>query len=73
MNNNLTILLQHLVLADPWGFPEKPAEEKQRAIPTWIRAIATIMSPFNPLAGLRVAGPWGENSHFCETDLYMNS
>lgn len=51
--------IQHLVLADPWGFPEKPAEEKQRAIPTWIRAIATIMSPFNPLAGLRVAGPWG--------------
>ncbi|KAK3086338.1 hypothetical protein FSP39_017047 [Pinctada imbricata] len=51
--------VKHLVLADPWGFPEKPAPEHRRPIPIWIRAIATLIKPFNPLAVLRAAGPWG--------------
>ncbi|XP_067652239.1 (Lyso)-N-acylphosphatidylethanolamine lipase-like isoform X1 [Haliotis asinina] len=52
--------VKHLILVDPWGFPEKPPDNQiQRRVPTWIRMIATMLQPFNPLAGLRVAGPWG--------------
>ncbi|KAA8586150.1 hypothetical protein FQN60_007719 [Etheostoma spectabile] len=29
------------------------------SIPVWIRAMGAVMSPFNPLAGLRLAGPLG--------------
>lgn len=50
--------VKHLVLVDPWGFKEKP-EELEFNIPLWVRALAAVMSPFNPLAGLRAAGPWG--------------
>ncbi|XP_076112125.1 (Lyso)-N-acylphosphatidylethanolamine lipase-like isoform X1 [Mytilus galloprovincialis] len=50
--------VKHLVLADPWGFPDKPPDSANR-IPTWIRVIGAVISPFNPLAALRVAGPWG--------------
>ena len=54
--------IQHMFLVDPWGFPDKPVEndERSRRIPVWISAIATLLSPFNPLAALRVAGPWGK-------------
>lgn len=51
--------VKHLVLVDAWGFPEKPPEDQQRRIPMWIKAIATVIKPFNPLAVLRVAGPFG--------------
>ncbi|XP_062572428.1 (Lyso)-N-acylphosphatidylethanolamine lipase-like isoform X1 [Saccostrea cucullata] len=51
--------VKHLVLVDAWGFPEKPPEDQQRPIPMWIKVIATIIKPFNPLAVLRVAGPFG--------------
>lgn len=49
--------VKHLILADPWGFPEKPDEYKE--VPLWIKTISYIMQPFNPLAGIRVAGPFG--------------
>ncbi|CAH1105239.1 unnamed protein product [Psylliodes chrysocephalus] len=49
--------VKHLVLADPWGFPEQTGEFKE--IPLWIKTITYIMKPFNPLAGIRVAGPLG--------------
>lgn len=49
--------VKHLILADPWGFPEKPNEYKE--VPLWIKTISYIMQPFNPLAGIRVAGPFG--------------
>ncbi|XP_018580013.1 1-acylglycerol-3-phosphate O-acyltransferase ABHD5 [Anoplophora glabripennis] len=49
--------VKHLILADPWGFPEKPNELKE--VPLWIKTISYIMQPFNPLAGIRVAGPFG--------------
>lgn len=54
--------VKHLILADPWGFKEKPVETANtaRRLPLWARAIITIMQPFNPLSGLRAAGPWGE-------------
>jgi len=52
--------VQSLVLADPWGFPERdPDPEKRRPIPLWVRGIIGVVSLFNPLAGIRAAGPWG--------------
>lgn len=49
--------VKHLILADPWGFQEKP---KEIAAPLWIRAIAYMVSPLNPLWALRAAGPYGQ-------------
>ncbi|XP_057666095.1 (Lyso)-N-acylphosphatidylethanolamine lipase isoform X1 [Diorhabda carinulata] len=49
--------VKNLILADPWGFPERPKEYTK--VPLWIKTVATIMKPFNPLAGIRVAGPLG--------------
>ncbi|XP_031562008.1 1-acylglycerol-3-phosphate O-acyltransferase ABHD5-like [Actinia tenebrosa] len=52
--------VKHLILVDPWGFPEKPAEDDlKRQIPGWIKVLGAVLSPFNPLASLRAAGPWG--------------
>ncbi|XP_052229920.1 (Lyso)-N-acylphosphatidylethanolamine lipase-like isoform X1 [Dreissena polymorpha] len=53
--------IEHLFLIDPWGFPGKPSGENERSrrIPTWVKAIGRILSPFNPLALVRAAGPWG--------------
>ena len=52
--------VKSLILADPWGFSEKPADwDKTVSIPRWIRVIATILQPFNPLSGIRIAGPLG--------------
>lgn len=51
--------VKHLILADPWGFPERPPEAS-RYIPVWVRAIAFLMQPFNPLWPVRLAGPFGE-------------
>uniref|UniRef100_A0A914NDM4 AB hydrolase-1 domain-containing protein n=1 Tax=Meloidogyne incognita TaxID=6306 RepID=A0A914NDM4_MELIC len=50
--------IRHLVLVDPWGFPERPHVE-QRHIPVWMRAFGKVLSTFNPLATLRAAGPFG--------------
>ena len=50
--------VKHLVLVDSWGFPEKPAELEFN-IPLWAKVLVAVVSPFNPLAGLRAAGPWG--------------
>lgn len=49
--------VSHLILADPWGFQEKP---KEFPAPLWVRAIAYIATPMNPLWALRAAGPYGE-------------
>ncbi|XP_018618232.1 1-acylglycerol-3-phosphate O-acyltransferase ABHD5-like isoform X2 [Scleropages formosus] len=52
--------VKHLVLVEPWGFPERPdIPDQDRPIPLWIRALGAMLSPFNPLAGLRLAGPLG--------------
>jgi len=51
--------VSHLILADPWGFPEKP-KEFSRPIPIWIKVLYHVLfKHLNPLAGLRMAGPWG--------------
>ena len=49
--------VKHLILADPWGFQEKPAELKA---PFWVRAIGSVVAPLNPLWALRAAGPYGQ-------------
>ena len=53
--------VQHLILADPWGMPEKPPPgEEHYEIPRWAKVMAALISPFNPLAAVRIAGPWGK-------------
>ncbi|KAM7372917.1 hypothetical protein PAMP_007807 [Pampus punctatissimus] len=51
--------VKHLLLVEPWGFPARPENPNHNSIPMWIRAMGAVMSPFNPLAGLRLAGPLG--------------
>ncbi|XP_077362763.1 1-acylglycerol-3-phosphate O-acyltransferase ABHD5 isoform X1 [Festucalex cinctus] len=51
--------VKHLLLVEPWGFPARPENPHHNSIPVWIRAMGAVMSPFNPLAGLRLAGPLG--------------
>ncbi|KAL6100122.1 abhd5 [Pungitius sinensis] len=51
--------VKHLVLVEPWGFPARAENPNHHSIPVWIRAMGAVMSPFNPLAGLRLAGPLG--------------
>lgn len=56
--------VKHLILVEPWGFPERPdLADQDRPIPVWIRALGAALTPFNPLAGLRIAGPFGECLH----------
>ncbi|KAM8713931.1 hypothetical protein ACLKA7_014140 [Drosophila subpalustris] len=53
--------VRHLILADPWGFPEKPPDSTTtKQIPLWLRAIARVLTPLNPLWALRAAGPFGQ-------------
>ncbi|XP_004474634.1 (Lyso)-N-acylphosphatidylethanolamine lipase isoform X1 [Dasypus novemcinctus] len=52
--------VKHLILVDPWGFPLRPTDPNEiRAPPTWVKAMASVLGRSNPLAVLRVAGPWG--------------
>lgn len=52
--------VKHLILADPWGFPEKPPDAAIKAnIPLWVKAIAFAVQPLNPLWAVRFAGPFG--------------
>ncbi|KAM3596738.1 uncharacterized protein V6R79_019666 [Siganus canaliculatus] len=51
--------VKRLLLVEPWGFPARPENPNHVSIPMWIRAMGAVMSPFNPLAGLRLAGPLG--------------
>lgn len=53
--------LNTAILADPWGMTGKPSEPQQptRPIPGWVRLLARVLSNFNPLWGLRAAGPAG--------------
>ncbi|KAK6623957.1 hypothetical protein RUM44_010813 [Polyplax serrata] len=53
--------VKHLILADPWGFPEKPDENSPKYKHSLIiRAAAYILQPFNPLSTVRAAGPLGQ-------------
>uniref|UniRef100_A0A4W4FMX4 1-acylglycerol-3-phosphate O-acyltransferase ABHD5 n=1 Tax=Electrophorus electricus TaxID=8005 RepID=A0A4W4FMX4_ELEEL len=56
--------VKHLVLVEPWGFPERPdAQGSDCQVPMWIKALGTALNPFNPLALLRMAGPLGNYAH----------
>jgi pimeloyl-ACP methyl ester carboxylesterase len=53
--------IHHLILADPWGFPEKPPDVHQKYnVPIWVKAIAYAVQPLNPLWAIRAAGPFGQ-------------
>lgn len=53
--------VKHLVLADAWGFPERPKDvSKTTQVPPLVRAIATVLQPLNPLWLIRAAGPFGQ-------------
>ncbi|KAB7505516.1 1-acylglycerol-3-phosphate O-acyltransferase ABHD5 [Armadillidium nasatum] len=57
--------ISHLILADPWGFPERPLDVAERYnLPLWVKAVGAIVQPFNPLFLLRTAGPLGYSSWF---------
>ena len=52
--------VRHLILDDPWGFPERPPEELDRKFDfIWI-VVTIYMNRFNPFSPLRGAGPLGE-------------
>ncbi|CAJ0572038.1 unnamed protein product, partial [Mesorhabditis spiculigera] len=52
--------VKHLILADPWGFPERPPPNDKQIQPyPWMHFVGGVLSYFNPLALLRVMGPYG--------------
>ncbi|XP_063919060.1 (Lyso)-N-acylphosphatidylethanolamine lipase-like isoform X2 [Zophobas morio] len=51
--------VKHLILADPWGFVERPSDFNP---PLWLKTLGIVLYPFtafNPLATVRAAGPFG--------------
>jgi len=48
----------HLVLADPWGFPPRPATP-ERPLPLWAKAISALSGYLNPLGIVRASGRFG--------------
>ena len=53
--------LQHLILADPWGLTEKPSDGKSNKYSLIGDKTGCFFSKFvNPLAILRLAGPFGQ-------------
>jgi pimeloyl-ACP methyl ester carboxylesterase len=55
--------VRHLILVDPWGFPQKRSltEQELKAVPpSWVVTIMTGLNAwFNPLALIRAVGPFG--------------
>lgn len=53
--------VKHLILADPWGFPEKPKDvNRTYKVSPMVRALVYVLQPLNPLWLLRVSGPFGQ-------------
>lgn len=53
--------VKHLILADPWGFPERPSDATAKMhVPLWVKVIAFAVQPLNPLWAVRFAGPFGK-------------
>lgn len=57
--------VRHLILVDPWGFPEKPSEQeptnrsgKYKII---YPAVESYVKLFNPFTFMRAVGPYGPN------------
>ncbi|ELT93584.1 hypothetical protein CAPTEDRAFT_162120 [Capitella teleta] len=51
--------VKHLILADPWGFPNPPDIADGPRLPLFIRGIIKVLQSFNPFSFLRAAGPFG--------------
>lgn len=53
--------VSHVILADPWGIQDRQASPKRNTyrFPIWVRVANAIFQSFNPLAVLRVTGPYG--------------
>ena len=54
--------VEHLILADPWGFPEKPSDgelEVNFRIGRVRRAVYSVLSSYNPMSVLRLVGRYG--------------
>ena len=49
--------IEHLILADPWGFTEKPDLTN---VALWKRSLVKVFGKMAPLAIIRAAGPYGE-------------
>jgi len=68
--------IRHLILADPWGFNDKPPREEleEKYGRTFISFIFDVVKRFNPLAGLRAAGRLSIRlSHRLRSDLAENN
>jgi len=50
--------VRHLILADPWGIPLRPPNADSNAGWKW-KLVLGFMTHFNPLAAVRIAGPYG--------------
>jgi len=57
-NKIIWFRVKNLILADPWGFPERDPD-RARKLPLWVKGVITVMRPFNPLALVRATGPFG--------------
>lgn len=54
--------VQHLVLADPWGFKDKPKDLSEIGrIPLPVRLLARLFEPLNPLWAFRLVGNFNLN------------
>lgn len=53
--------VSHVILADPWGVQDRQAATNRDTyrFPIWVRVVNSIFQSFNPLAVLRVSGPYG--------------
>lgn len=52
--------ISHIILADPWGFQDRQGSQRSTyRFPLWVRAVNSIFQSFNPLAVVRVTGPYG--------------
>lgn len=73
--------VRHLLVVDPWGFPEQQSEvssdfsgtnnavdNRRLMTPMWVKLLALLLQPFNPFAALRVAGSWGK----CRESIVLN-
>jgi len=49
----------NLILAEPWGFSEKP-EDAQQKDPFWAQLLSLLFRPLNPLSVIRAVGPLGQ-------------
>ena len=55
--------VSHLILADSWGFSDHPLKydtNGQNQTPFWVKGVARLLQPLNPLSFVRAAGPLGK-------------